>query len=157
MLNQEDIDFIKLVLQRLDFLKHLQASELEQLLQGFEKQSASKGEILITEGTSGEVFYILASGKVGIYRKGPLVDKFIATLGPNSFFGEMSLISKEPRSASVVCEEDCVVYTLLRDTFMKIIMKNPKLAEMVRHTIVQRKHHTRVSEHSEWIEKTNRL
>jgi CRP-like cAMP-binding protein len=152
-LNQQDNATIRQVLEKLAFYQFLQPSELEKLVGGFEKSDIGKGDTLITQDKTGEIFYILASGTVGVYLKGKLMDKKIATLGADSFFGEMSLISDEPRSATVVCEEDGVVYTLLKKTFREVIMSNPHISEMVRKTASERKASTKSIEHSEWMGK----
>ncbi len=150
-LTTEDVSVIRAVLEQLHFYEHLREDDVLALIEGFEKEAVPKGDTLITQGKPGEIFYILASGSVGIYLKGQLLDKQIATLGANSFFGEMSLVSEEVRSASVVTEEDSVVYTLLRSTFDKVIMANPDLAEMIRKTAHQRKNDTRDVEYKEWM------
>jgi CRP-like cAMP-binding protein len=124
---------------------------LNALLAGFEKASMVKGEVMITEGKTGEIFYIVATGSVGIYLKRKLMDKQIATLGPGEFFGEMSLISDELRSASVVCEEDGLVFTLLRSTFRKVIMANPVVGAMIRKAAADRRSETRAIEFSEMM------
>lgn len=152
-LTNEDMATIKGVLEQLHFYEHLHPSEVQALIEGFEKENAPKGETLITQGKPGEVFYILASGQVGVFLKGQLIDKRIATLGPSSYFGEMSLVSDAVRSASVVTDEDSVVYTLLRSTFNKIIMANPTLSDMIRKTAQQRRMDTRDIEYKEWMGK----
>ena len=152
-LEQDDIDAIKLVLQKIDFMQHLRQSEVDALIAGFDKAEVTKGETLITQGKTGEVFYILASGSVGVYLKRKLMDKQVAVLGPDSFFGEMSLIGDELRSASVICEEDGIVYTLMRETFRKVIMTNPLLSDKIRKTASKWKSETKAIEMSEWMGK----
>jgi CRP/FNR family transcriptional regulator/CRP/FNR family cyclic AMP-dependent transcriptional regulator len=152
-LNEEDLTTIKEMLQKIDFMQHLRESELAALIAGFDKTEITKGETLITQDKNGEVFYIMASGKVGVYLKRKFLDKKVAELGVGSFFGEMSLISDDMRSASVVCEEDGIVYTLARDTFRKVIMTNPILADTIRKTASKRKSETRAIEMSEWMGK----
>ena len=141
-LDREELEQVSKVLKDIDFLEHLSPGEKEKLVAGFEKADIRKGEILITQGKSGSVFYILASGTVGIFLKRALLDKKIAALQSGSFFGEMSLISDEPRSASVVCETDGTVFTLLRDTFRDVIMHNPHISEVIRKTATRRKQET---------------
>jgi len=152
-LDQHDLAVIRQVLEKLSFYQFLQPSELEKLVAGFEKSDIKKGDVLINQDKSGEIFYILAAGTVGVYLKGKLLGKKIATLGADSFFGEMSLISDEPRSATVMCEDDGVVYTLLKKTFREVILSNPAIAEMVRKTASDRKASTRSIEQAEWMGK----
>ncbi len=152
-LSQQDKEEVKKVLAKLDWYSHLQPSELSSLLAGFEKANMVKGEVMITEGKTGEIFYIIDTGAVGIYLKRKLMDKQIATLGAGEFFGEMSLISDEPRSASVICEDDGVVFTLLRSTFRKVIMANPTIGSMLRKAAADRRSETRAIEFSEMMGK----
>jgi CRP-like cAMP-binding protein len=152
-LSQEDRDSIKEVLKKLDWYAHLQESELNSLLAGFEKATMVRDEHLITEGKTGEIFYIIATGSVGVFLKRKLVDKQVATLLAGEFFGEMSLISDEPRSASVVCLEDGLVYTLLRSTFRKIIMANPYIGDRMRKAAAERRSEDRAIEFGEWMGK----
>jgi CRP-like cAMP-binding protein len=65
----------------------------------------------------------------------------------------MSLISDEPRSATVICEQDGVVYTLLKKTFREVILSNPAIADMVRKTASERKASTKSIEQAEWMGK----
>lgn len=153
-LTQEDLAAIKGALEKLDFYSHLSPDELERLIAGFEKSEMKAGDALITQGKLGSIFYIIASGTVGVYLKRALLDKRVTTLGANSYFGEMSLISDEPRSASVRCETDGVVYTLLRDTFRETIMNNPAIAAMIKKTVKDRRDSTRAIEFEEFMGKS---
>jgi CRP-like cAMP-binding protein len=53
----------------------------------------------------------------------------------------------------VICEEDGVVFTLLRDTFRKVIMGNPRVGDMIRKTASERKSATHAIELGEWMGK----
>ncbi len=133
-------------LRKVSFYEALTPGELEELGRGFEKHPMTKGETLITQGKAGGVFYILASGSVGVYQAGKLLDTKIATIGPGSFFGEMALLNDDPRSANVVCEENGIVFTLTQETFQKVILRNPKIAALVRQTAGERKSVNREAE-----------
>lgn len=134
-----DREEIKAALEGLEWYELLAPSDLASLLDGFEKHAFVKGEVLITQGKTGEIFYILASGRVGIYLKRALIDRQVTTLGPHSFFGELSLLTNEPRTASVVGEEDGVVFTLTRETFQRALVNNPQVGALIRKTASERK------------------
>lgn len=138
-LTPEDVAQAREVLKGVSFYDHLQPSELEELLKGFEKTATRPGEVLITQGKTGEVFYILASGSVGVFQQGKLIDKKIATLGPNSFFGEMALLDHDVRTAHVIVEEPGFVFTLVRATFEGVLLRNPQLAAFIRKTAAARR------------------
>src|SRR5258707_14453403 len=55
------------------------------------------GKVLIREGDRGREFFVIISGEVEVRRKG----RRVATMGAGSFVGEMALLSKAPRSATV--------------------------------------------------------
>jgi serine/threonine-protein kinase len=61
------------------------------------------GRVIIQEGDTDDVFYILLSGKVVILKEGIVV----ATIDPGECFGEMSYLASQPRSATVVAETSC--------------------------------------------------
>jgi CRP-like cAMP-binding protein len=138
-LTPADVEQLKRTLRNLSVLPYLSAAETDALIAGFEKAEMKKGEVLIEQGTTGSIFYIVAEGLVGVYRKRAFMDKRIASLGPGSFFGEMALLSRQPRSATVACEEDGIVFTLLRDIFRNVILGNPHLAEMINRTAAKRR------------------
>ena len=135
----DDIEQITKVLTNIDFLPHLSPDDASRLLSGFEKTEMKKGEILINQGTSGSIFYIIASGVVGVFLKRSILDKRVATLTAGEFFGEMSLISDKPRSASVICEADGEVYTMLKTTFQDVIMHNGRLAQTIKDIAAKRR------------------
>src|SRR5262249_30853562 len=80
------------------------------------------GERILEEGSFGNSFYILIRGAVYV-SLGP-ERKHLATLGPGSFFGEMTLISGLPRSANVDTLEPCRVIDVPRRAF-EFWMKKP--------------------------------
>ena len=138
-LTEEDAVKIGGVLKDIDFLKHLSPRETEILIAGFEKTPMKAGDTLITQGKSGAIFYIIASGIVGVFLKRQLMDKKVATLVAGQYFGEMALLDDEPRSASVKCEKDGEVFTLLRDTFQTVIMHNLEIGREITATAKKRK------------------
>jgi small-conductance mechanosensitive channel/CRP-like cAMP-binding protein len=81
------------------------------------------GEALVRQGDEGGSLFVLLDGEVRVRRTDGGVARELARLGPGSFFGEMSLLTGEPRSASVlaldevevVVVEKAAVSTLLRD------------------------------------------
>lgn len=152
-LTPSDVTAIKAALEQLSFAASLKPEELNKLIQGFEKTPIRKGETLITQGKTGELFYVLAAGIVTVWLKGPYVDKLLATLKPPAFFGEMALLSNTPRTATVVCEADGEVFTLLRSTFRTLLMDNRQVAELIRRTAGERQAAIEAIEDQEWRDK----
>ncbi|MEK7528537.1 MAG: cyclic nucleotide-binding domain-containing protein [Patescibacteria group bacterium] len=90
------------------------------------------GKVLCREGEPGTTLYIVKSGMVKISRKDQSgADREVATLGGNDFFGEMALISDEPRNATATVIEDAAVFELSKSDFFKLIEKTPGLANRI--------------------------
>lgn len=78
-------------------------------------------EVIIEENDRGEEMYIIRSGKVKIYRQRNDREIILATLGRGDFFGEMSIFSGQPRSASAAAIEDSELHALTRSDFISYI------------------------------------
>ena len=79
------------------------------------------GEEFFRQGARGEEMYVVRSGKVVIYATENGVDTTLAVFGPHDFFGEMSLLTGEPRSASAKARGDVEVSVIDRETFNRIV------------------------------------
>ena len=78
-----------------------------------------KGETVFYKGTVGSQMYVVLAGTVAV-RDG---DKTLASLAVGDTFGEMALINNEPRSATVVAEEDSLLFVLSETTFQQLLTK----------------------------------
>lgn len=137
--NEQEVARLRLVLKHVSFLEHLKINEMDTLIRHVQKRPFAAGEIIIKQGGKADSFYLLASGKVGVYLDSFFSRKKIATLGPDSFFGEMALITHSIRSATVIGEVPGDLYSMSREDFDGILLKNPEIAEIIRRTASQRK------------------
>lgn len=129
------------ILTRVSFLQSLKMGELDALLNEMEKRPFKRGETIINQGDTGDLFYIVASGKLNVYKSGFLSKKLINTMGPRTYFGEMALLENAKRSATIIGEMDGELYTLSRDTFNQVLLKNPHIAELIKQAATT--HHNR--------------
>jgi small-conductance mechanosensitive channel/CRP-like cAMP-binding protein len=98
------------------------------------------GETITRQGAAAHWLYILVHGKADIRVKlegGP--PKHVASLEAPSFFGEMSLMTGEPRSADVVAVTDVECYRLDKPGFEKIILDRPEIATEMSKTLARRR------------------
>lgn len=86
---------------------------VEDLVDSFVPHSFAPGTVVIREGDSGDVCYFLESGRVEVTREGSRLRE----LTEGSFFGELSLLNDEPRSASVTCLTHISCLVISRDAF----------------------------------------
>jgi CRP-like cAMP-binding protein len=81
------------------------------------------GKVLATQGERGHEFFVIVSGKAEATREGVT----IGTLGPGSFFGEMSLLERLPRVATVTTTEPTTVLVLTAKAFDKLVESMPSV------------------------------
>lgn len=88
------------------------------------------GTALLVQGDVGTSFYALSSGSVRVERQGPGGEiQPLARLAAGSFFGEMALLSGEPRAASVVAEAECEVLEIRADVLLELAREHPQVVE----------------------------
>ncbi len=101
--------------------------ELEQIARQAEALDVPEGEILIEQGASGRDFFVIVDGKASVTRDG----KNVATLGPGDFFGELALLDKSPRNATVTAASRMSVYLLTQPSFHGLLSTIPSLSHKV--------------------------
>lgn len=107
----------------------LSDSDLNRIASKMVSRDYEKGQMILLEESTGETFFIITSGTVKVTR---LSDDgrevILALLGESDFFGEMSLLDGEGRSANIVANEDAEVMTLSRRDFLECLETYPKIA-----------------------------
>ena len=87
------------------------------------------GQTIIREGDTGSLFYILTEGEVQVsIRDAGGKDIILQELGPGGFFGELSMLTQEPRSARVSAVSNVTLLALERDEFFDFLKKRPSAA-----------------------------
>lgn len=101
---------------------------LKLVYESLTRKSFHSGDVIIREGDDGDCLYILTKGKVAISRKTMAGDELaLANLNSeqNVFFGEMSLITSEKRSATIRAESECETVVLSGKKFTELCQKEP--------------------------------
>ncbi len=94
--------------------------------------SYKSGNAIVNEGTMGVGFFLILDGKAEV-RKGA---KVLATLSKGQFFGEMSLIDEQPRSADVVAVQPTKCWAITSWAFTALVKTHPELAlAMLKETV----------------------
>jgi CRP/FNR family cyclic AMP-dependent transcriptional regulator len=93
-----------------------------------------EGASIVDEGTMGVGFYLILDGKAEVRKKG----KVLATLGKGQFFGEMSLIDEQPRSADVFAVAPTRCWALTSWAFGALVKTHPEIALMMLKEMVKR-------------------
>ncbi len=85
--------------------------------------------LIVQRGRSGDLFYIVAKGHVRfIIQNAAGAELVVDEVGPGGFFGELSMLTGEPRSADVRTVDDVTTLALERDEFFDFLQKHPPAA-----------------------------
>ena len=101
--------------------------DLSEVVNAMKKKLAHTNDTIITQGTEGDLFYILEEGACEAYVNGKSVKKYAS----GESFGELALLHSCPRAASVVATSHGTLWTLNRATF-KRTLQNSKVKENIK-------------------------
>ncbi len=121
------------VIKGMPIFRYLGYKELVRVLNITEARNFNDGELIFTEGSSGEELFILLEGKVRLHKE----DTFITTLERGDLFGEMALIDRGPRSASASSDGQTRLLIIRRKDFYDIIRNENKLSVKLLWSFVQ--------------------
>ena len=102
----------------------LSQKELTQVHRQAREGEFSAGDVIVTEGETGVGFHLILSGRAKVLAG----KRTIATLGPGDFFGELSLIDRGPRTATVVATSNLKTLSLVSWEFLPMLDRNPSIA-----------------------------
>jgi CPA2 family monovalent cation:H+ antiporter-2 len=121
------------LVQRFPLFTKLTPEQREVVILHFLPQSAQPGERIIRKGDKADAAYFVSSGDVEVAIDGRRIH-----LGPGSFFGEMALISGQPRSAHVTALDYCNLLKLTTRDFAEIMRRYPEIRVQVEEMAAQR-------------------
>lgn len=118
------------VLKRVPFFQNMERSGIDFVIESLKFKPYENNEVICQAGDPGDKMYIIINGKVRVVVKAqPDGDeKVIAYLSSGDYFGEMALLTGEPRSASVITDEPSEMFILGKPDFDIIIDKFPAVA-----------------------------
>lgn len=128
-----------LLLRSVPLLAVLSERQLSMLAQVSSRKWYARNETIIEAGELSDALYIILSGQANVIVKEPRHGEIIIfTLRPGEFFGEMSLLDKQPRSASVIANKPCELLSLKGSDFFAYVGKDRSLAMSVLRELVRR-------------------
>jgi hypothetical protein len=119
--------------------RHFSVDEMVAVIAGLNLLTFQRGQVILREGEPGHSLFMLSSGKVKAFRKGAGGKQVpIAVLEEGAFFGEGSILTGKPRTASIVALEECELLELDRATLDCIVSQHPHVMDVMREFAAQR-------------------
>ncbi len=83
-----------------------------------------RNKVIVKEGQAGLMMYVVLEGRLAV----SIQDKIVEKIGPGGVFGEMALVERTPRLATVISETDCGLLAFGRNTLLDLIKASPDFA-----------------------------
>lgn len=127
--------------RKVNFFSQMTVGLLEKIFAFVMLFEYRKGDKVCRQGRPGDAFYLVKSGRLNVHIKKGFFSstKKVAELGAGDFFGEMALLERAPRNATVDCEEDSKVFVLLAENFDEVARGNPDFVAYMKNLAAARK------------------
>jgi CRP-like cAMP-binding protein len=133
-LSRSENDVIVTMLEKCSLWSGLDGQDLKAIMKVSKQQDFQNEEVIVKKGDEGAGFYLILQGAVEVRSNG----KTLAKLGPGHFFGEMSVVDTQPRSADVVAVESSRALVLSAWAFKSLLSERPRIAVKMLQELVRR-------------------
>ena len=126
-------------LSHISIFEGLPEAELSALQELCITRTYPKNTVIINEGDQANAMFICTSGKVQVYVSDENGKEFVLnSMGPGEYFGELSLLDDETRSASVITTDKSTFSILYKDDFSKVVLNHPDIALVLLRNLASR-------------------
>ena len=127
-----------LFLKRVSLFANLSSAELKQVAAIASEEVFSDGEVIAHKGEQGDAMFVIVSGQVHVYAEngGNLTELARRTTG--DYVGELSIINREPRNATLIASGDVRVLCIDQKTFEGLIRERPEVSLFIIQTLSKR-------------------
>jgi CRP-like cAMP-binding protein len=122
------------LIRRVPLFGSASKAELEEIASIADEIDLPEGKALITEGDTGREFFVLVEGTADVERGG----KKVASIGPGDFFGEIALIAKTPRNATITTTSPVRALVITDRAFRQLLDHSPHIAVGVLTALAER-------------------
>ncbi|MEO7933682.1 MAG: mechanosensitive ion channel family protein [Chthoniobacterales bacterium] len=127
------------VLRKQDSFSFLTPVQLRRLTEGCQAIFYGRNEKIIQQGEPGESMFVILSGSVSVLVECDAVSTEVAVMKEGACFGEMSLLTGEKRSATVIAVEDSLVVELCKESMSRLLKENVRVVEKLGELLANRK------------------
>lgn len=136
---QRELDQRLRALGKVDLFSGLSAEHQRALADQLELSPFATGESITREGDRDDGLYMIVEGDAVVRIGSGASEREVARLGPGQFFGEMSLMTGEARTATVIAATDLVCYRMNKAAFRDVLRETPSIADQVAEVLATRK------------------
>jgi CRP-like cAMP-binding protein len=122
------------LIREVPLFAHCTRGEIAKVAAIADEIDAPAGKELIREGDRGREFFVMLSGTADVRRKG----RKINALKPNDFFGEIALVSRSPRTATVTTTSDAQLLVITASAFRLLLEQSPRIQLRVLEALADR-------------------
>lgn len=122
------------VLANVPLFSTLSKRHLRRIVKGTLDYHYRAGRALLQEGAEGETLFVILEGTARVIRRG----RTVARIGPGDFFGEIAVLNKRARTATVVADSPTRCLVLHREELRRILADEPRAAWVMLGTLASR-------------------
>jgi small-conductance mechanosensitive channel len=140
--SEEELHQTRMILEAEPLFSCLTTEQLDDLIRGSRRIHFGRGEKIIEQGAEGASMFVMLQGAahVSVAQNGSLLR--VASLGRGDYFGEMSLLTGEKRTATVRAEEDCEVIEISKSAMAAVLREAPECVTQLSELLAARKMET---------------
>jgi HEAT repeat protein len=127
-----------LALRTIPLFEDLSTADLRRLADLAEERVFADGEVISSEGEIGDELHLVLDGTVAVTRGGTGAASTVARRGPGDVVGEMSIITRNPRVASLIAEGDVRTIRIGRQEFESMIRERPDVSLAMMRVLAER-------------------
>ncbi len=121
------------------FFQLLDEPQMDKLLSQARLQRFGRGEKVIEQGASGQSMFVFLQGEADVMVGAGGAMTHVASLGAGDYCGEMSLLTGEPRSATVIARTDCETWEIDKNTMAELLQENETLVQKLGEILAERR------------------
>lgn len=123
----ESLDAKADMLSKIPMFDHITGRELYLIASHIEVKQVAEGQVVFKEGEAGDSICFIASGELNVFKRSSKnKDVLIGTLLKGRVIGEMNVVDKYPRSATVIARKPTMLLTLSSEQFERILDGHPR-------------------------------
>jgi CRP-like cAMP-binding protein len=126
------------LLAKVDLFEPLTEEERIALARQMERRVWSAGQEVVREGDAGSSMFVLFEGLLDVFAEQNGSQRHLAQIAPGQIIGEMSVLTGDPRTATVVAATGAVAYEITADHVQELLSRRPELAVVISGIVADR-------------------